>query len=74
MIVYHCAEDPLGKAVGLRLLSIHEAELVELLPRQGGNAAMRARFGRYCQLARHHPTLILTDLDAAACAPELRTG
>lgn len=33
---------------------------------------MRARFGKYCELARHFPTLILTDLDAVSCAPELR--
>lgn len=73
MIAYFCAEDTLSGAVGQRLLSVHpKAHLQELLPRQGGNSAIRARFGNYCQLAAHHPTLILTDLDAMPCAPELR--
>jgi hypothetical protein len=73
MNVYFCAEDALSKTVGLRLLSVHpQAQLTELAPLQGGNAVMRKRFGEYCQLARHSPTLILTDLDAASCAPELR--
>jgi hypothetical protein len=73
MNVYFCAEDALSKTVGLRLLSVHpQAHLTELAPLQGGNALMRARFGEYCRLATHYPTLILTDLDAVPCAPELR--
>lgn len=73
MNIFFCAEDALSKTVGLRLLSVHpQAHLTELAPLQGGNAVMRTRFGQYCRLARHCPTLILTDLDAVPCAPELR--
>ena len=73
MNAYFCAEDTVGRAVVLRLFSLQpEAHLTELLPRQGGNAAMRLRFPKYCRLAVHYPTLILTDLDASRCAPELR--
>jgi len=75
MIAYYCVEDSLSRAVALRLLSPYpDIYLTELAPQQGGNAMMRSRFGSYCQLAQHHPTIILTDLDATPCAPELRAG
>jgi hypothetical protein len=74
MIGYYCVEDPLSRAVLLKLIcEIHgEAHLTELLPYQGGFSAIRTKFSNYCGLARTQTVFILTDLDAAECAPSLR--
>jgi hypothetical protein len=64
------SEDELSEAVGRRLS--REANLEVTLPlRKGGNGYLRSRLPNFCQLANHYPVVLLTDLDAGACAPAL---
>lgn len=74
MIAYYCVEDPLSKAVVVRLLEslLGDVYLTELQANQGGFGSIKKKFCNYCTLARHHHVFILTDLDRAECPPSLR--
>lgn len=73
MIAFYCVEDPLSRAVVVRLLCdlLDEVYLTELQPNQGGFGWIKKKFANYCTLAQHHHVFILTDLDRAECPPAL---
>ncbi|QYX57976.1 DUF4276 family protein [Roseovarius sp. SCSIO 43702] len=74
MIAYYCVEDPLSRAVLVRLLQslLGEVYLTELQGDQGGYGWIKKKLNNYCTLARHQQVFILTDLDRAVCPPSLR--
>lgn len=74
MIAYYCVEDPLSRAVVLRLLQslLGEVYLTELQANHGGFGWIKKRLSNYCTLAQHYHVFILTDLDRAECPPSLR--
>lgn len=76
MIAYYCVEDPLSRAVVVRLLCdlLGEVYLTELQPNQGGFGWIKKKLSNYCTLAQHHHVFILTDLDRAECPPTLRNS
>lgn len=63
-------EDALSEAVGLRLMRCHKLTPTQLL-RRDGVGYLRSRLKNWCELARIHPVVLITDLDAKACAPTL---
>ena len=74
MIAYYCVEDPLSRAVVVRLLRdlLDDIYLTELQPNQGGFGWIKKKLNNYCTLAQHYHVFILTDLDRAKCPPSLR--
>lgn len=76
MIAYYCVEDPLSRAVLVRLLQslLGEVYLTELQPNQGGFGWIKKKLKNYCTLAQHYQVFILTDLDRAECPPSLRSA
>ena len=74
MIAYYCVEDPLSRAVVVRLLQglLGEVYLTELQANQSGFGWIKKKLRNYCELAQHHHVFILTDLDRDACPPSLR--
>lgn len=74
MIIYCAVEDDLSFAVATRLISdsFPEADIRSLNAAQGGNAILRTNIAKYLELSARQKVLLLTDLDAAECAPQLR--
>ncbi len=74
MIAYYCVEDPLSRAVVVRLLEslLVDVHLTELQANHGGFSSIKKKFSDYCKLADHFHVFILTDLDSADCPPSLR--
>jgi hypothetical protein len=65
-------EDELTETVGRRLIDEVRATCeVNLTFRQGGYGYLKSRLDTFCQIARRHPVLLITDLDTGTCAPEL---
>ena len=65
-------EDELSETVGRRLLDEVKATCeVNLTFRRGGYGYLKSRLDNFCQIARRQPVLLITDLDAGTCAPDL---
>lgn len=65
-------EDELSEAVARRLVADVEPALqVTQTLRKNGFGYLRAKMASWCELARHQPVLLLTDLDQVACSVEL---
>lgn len=65
-------EDELSEAVARRLVAELEPALqVTQTLRRNGFGYLRAKMANWCELARHQPVLLLTDLDQVACPVEL---
>jgi nucleotidyltransferase/DNA polymerase involved in DNA repair len=65
-------EDALSEAVGERLITeAGNALYVTLRLRRGGKGYLRSKLRNFCEVARHSPLLLLTDLDSARCLPAL---
>lgn len=65
-------EDALSEAVAQKLIDElgPQVTVVQTL-RRGGFGYLKARIGNFCEMARHQPILVITDLDRHACASEL---
>lgn len=74
--LFFCVEDPLGRAVMLRLfgclLGIDDKAVKELDSQRGGVSEIKKKFNKYCNLANRNQVFILIDLDNAVCPPSLR--
>ncbi|MBV8440272.1 MAG: hypothetical protein JO312_06880 [Hyphomicrobiales bacterium] len=65
-------EDALSEAIGLKLISTFIPSFdVNLKLGKKGNGLLKAKLSAYCEMARRAPFLLITDLDAATCAPAL---
>ena len=60
-------EDALSEAVGRRLIREHSNAVVGLPLRENGFGYLRRSIGKFTQLARTSPILLLTDLDRKPC-------
>lgn len=66
-------EDELSEAVAMRLIAeLQEPHYVTHKLRKGGFGYLRSKMDSWCQMAQHQVMLVLTDLDQAKCAGELR--
>ena len=63
-------EDELSEKVGLRLAGEVGLEVGTCL-RRNGFGYLKSRISNFCQMARQHPVLLITDLDQKACASGL---
>jgi hypothetical protein len=72
--VHLAREDALSEAVGLKLIATFLPNF-EVVSRLGGrgNGLLKAKLRSYCDVARHVPFLLITDLDAITCAPKLKS-
>jgi hypothetical protein len=64
-------EDELSEAVAQRLLLDFPSLEVGLWLRRGGNGYLRSRIRKFCEMARHSPVLVITDLDTNTCPAAL---
>lgn len=65
-------EDALSEAVGEKLIAEVKPPLeVGLRLRRDGFGYLKKRMRSFCEMARHQPVLVITDLDRAACAASL---
>jgi hypothetical protein len=70
--IHLATEDELSECVGRRLIDEIGGEIVvDLSFRKGGNGYLRTNLDKFCQIARRHPLMLITDLDSARCAPTL---
>jgi hypothetical protein len=66
-------EDELSEAIALRVLAAFPAITIGVCLRRGGNGYLRSKIRNFCEMARHHGTvLVLTDLDTNVCPAALR--
>ncbi len=73
-VFYYAAEDAVSRALADRLL-LHvfpKTALQSISPDRGGNSVLMRKFPSYCDLSRHYPVLVVTDLDHFPCPPSLR--
>ena len=72
MSVALATEDVLSESIGKRLLDELRPKLqATTLLRRTGNGYLRSRMRSWCQMARHQPVVVLTDLDRVACPKTL---
>ena len=65
-------EDALSEAIGQRLVEDTDSDLaVTQLLRRRGFGYLKSRMRNFCELARHTPVLLLTDLDKEDCPATL---
>ena len=65
-------EDALSEAVGLKLIyTFLPGFEIDLKLGRRGNGLLKRKLPAYCEIARRTPFLLITDLDAATCAPAL---
>ncbi len=65
-------EDGLSEAVGLKLISTFLPGFqINLKLGKKGNGLLKVKLSSYCEIAKRDPFLLITDLDAATCAPAL---
>lgn len=65
-------EDELSEAVALRLVAeVRPALQVTQKLRRNGFGYLRSKMANWCELARHQPIFLLTDLDQVACPVEM---
>jgi|ThiBio_inoc_biof_1041523.scaffolds.fasta_scaffold21334_2 hypothetical protein len=68
-------EDELSEAIALRLIrEVSEPHQITHVLRKGGFGYLRSKMDSWCQMAKHQVMLVLTDLDQAECAFELRNN
>jgi hypothetical protein len=60
-------EDELSEAVAIRLIREIPGVSPGLLLRKNGNSYLRSRLRSFCEMARHRPIMVLTDLDRTTC-------
>lgn len=66
------SEDAVSEAVGQRLVEDTSSDLaVTQLLRRSGFGYLKSRMRNFCELARHTPVLLLTDLDTEQCPASL---
>jgi hypothetical protein len=65
-------EDELSETIALRILADYPDLLIGSCLRRGGNGYLRSRMRNFCEIARHGPVLVVTDLDTHACPAALR--
>jgi hypothetical protein len=65
-------EDELSETIVLRILADYPSVLIGSCLRQGGNGYLRSRIRKFCEIARHSPVLVVTDLDTHGCPAALR--
>jgi hypothetical protein len=69
--VYLATEDMLSETVGKKLVNEHFGS-VDIIPlRKAGFGYLKGKVGSFIQLARKNLVIVLTDLDAGACAATL---
>lgn len=72
MSVALATEDVLSETIGQRLIDELGAQVqVTTLLRRTGNGYLRSKMRSWCQMARHQPVVVLTDLDRLACPKAL---
>ena len=65
-------EDVLSEAVGQRLVEETDSDLaVTERLRRGGFGYLKSSMRKFCELSRHTPVLLLTDLDTEECPATL---
>ena len=65
-------EDALSEAVGLKLIyTFLPGFEIDLKLGRKGNGLLKRNISAYCEIAKRAPFLLITDLDAATCAPAL---
>lgn len=65
-------EDELSESVALRLVAeVQPALQVTQKLRKNGFGYLRSKMASWCEVARHQPVLLLTDLDRVACPVEM---
>jgi len=72
MKVFIVGEDPVTYAIIKRMLAhcSQDFEIISELPARGGQ--IKSKINEFNALAAHTPVILLTDLDATICAPELK--
>ena len=72
MKVFIVGEDPVTYAVIKRMLAhcSQDFEIISELPARGGQ--IKSKINEFNTLSAHTPVILLTDLDASNCAPELK--
>ena len=73
MKIYIVGEDDVTCAIIKRILNhcSTDFEIISELPARGGQ--IKSKINEFNKLAAVHPVVLLTDLDATACAPQLLT-
>jgi hypothetical protein len=71
MNVYIVGEDPVTYAIIKRILAYcsDDFKILSELPARGGQ--IRSQIEKFNELSLAHPVILLTDLDADTCAPQL---
>lgn len=70
MWVVLATEDELSEAIGHRLALEAGLEIGQQL-RRGGSGYLKSRLDKFCEMSRHQPVLLFTDLDRMRCASAL---
>lgn len=65
-------EDELSEEIGLRLAKDVGLN-IELVLRKGGNGYLKTKIVSFCEMAKHTPVLLITDLDAISTVEKLKT-
>jgi hypothetical protein len=70
--IHLATEDVLSEAVGLKLIATFMPRFeVSLTLGKKGNGLLKTKIRSYYEIAKRIPFLLITDLDAATCAPAL---
>ena len=71
MKVYIVGEDPVTYSIIKKVISYfsNEIEIISELPARGGQ--IKSKIEEFNKLSAAFPVILLTDLDAVICAPEL---
>ncbi len=65
-------EDVLSEAIGEKLIDEQREHLkVSLRMRRNGFGYLKSRLPSFCEIAKHHPVFLITDLDRRQCAGAL---
>jgi hypothetical protein len=65
-------EDELSEAVGYRLIDEIGFSVSDTLGKRG-SGYLKSKISDFCQIAKHQPVLLITDLDRTVCPSLLRT-
>jgi hypothetical protein len=64
-------EDELSEEIGFRLAKDVGLN-IDLVLRKGGNGYLKSKISNFCEMAKHTPVLLITDLDAIPTADKLK--
>jgi len=72
--IYLVVEDELSEAIGKKIIFefIGFGTQIQVV-RRNGSGYLKSRIEKFSELSRNYAVLMITDLDAVSCAPELKS-